>query len=59
MEIRLMGEQIGAEITGVDVKTMDQTTWAKLYQTWLDHNVIVVRNQELQPPLWPGRGPSI
>ena len=48
MEIRLMGEQIGAEITGIDVKTMDDTSWRRVYQTWLDHNVIVVRDQELE-----------
>ena len=47
MDIRLMGEQIGAEITGVDVKTMDDAAWGKIYQTWLDHNVIIVRDQEL------------
>jgi taurine dioxygenase len=26
---------------------MDETTWRKIYQAWLDHNVIVVRAQEL------------
>jgi taurine dioxygenase len=48
MEIRLNGEQIGAEITGIDVKTMDDSTWEKVYRTWLDHNVIVVRDQKLE-----------
>jgi taurine dioxygenase len=47
MDIRLVGEQIGAEITGIDIKTMDEATWRQVYQTWLDHNVIVVRDQEL------------
>jgi hypothetical protein len=29
--VRLMGGQIGAEITGIDVKTMDDTTWRRVY----------------------------
>ena len=47
MEIRRMGP-IGAEITGVDVKTMDDAAFSKIYQAWLDSNVIVVRDQSLQ-----------
>src|SRR5262245_28951508 len=47
MEIRLMGEQIGAEVTGDDVRARDDATWGKIYQTWLDHNVVIVRDQEL------------
>ncbi|MCE9640158.1 MAG: TauD/TfdA family dioxygenase, partial [Betaproteobacteria bacterium] len=47
MEIRHMGP-IGALITGVDVKTMDDATFRKIYQTWLDCNVIAVRDQELE-----------
>jgi putative 2-oxoglutarate oxygenase len=47
MEIRKLGEEIGAEISGVDVKNLSDDEWKKVYQTWLDHNVIVVRDQEL------------
>ena len=46
MEIRRMGP-IGAEVVGVDVKTMDDATFATIYQAWLDGNVICVRDQEL------------
>ena len=46
MQIRHMGP-IGALITGVDVKTMDDASFAKIYQAWLDCNVICVRDQEL------------
>ena len=49
IKIRCLGEQIGAEITGVDVKTMDDSTFAKIYQAWLDFNIIAVRDQELTP----------
>jgi taurine dioxygenase len=48
MRNRQLGEQIGAEISDVDVKTMSEDDWKAIYQTWLDHNVIVVRDQELE-----------
>ena len=47
MNIRRMGA-IGAEITGVDVKTIDAAGFAKIYQAWLDCNVICVRDQSLE-----------
>ena len=47
MEIRCLGDGIGAEITGVDVRTMDEAAFAKIYAAWLDYNVIAVRGQEL------------
>jgi alpha-ketoglutarate-dependent taurine dioxygenase len=50
LQIRRMGPQIGVEITGVDVKTMDEATWSKIYQAWLDRNVMVVRDQDLTIP---------
>jgi taurine dioxygenase len=47
LQIRRLGPKIGAEITGVDVKTMDEATFAAIYRAWLDHNVIAVRDQQL------------
>jgi taurine dioxygenase len=47
VQIRSMGPQIGVEVTGVDVKTLDDADFAPIYQAWLDHNVMVVRDQEL------------
>ena len=38
LQIRQIGPQIGVEITGVDVKTMDEAIWSKIYQAWLDCN---------------------
>ena len=46
-QIDRMGPQIGVEVTGVDVKTLDDAGFAPIYQAWLDHNVMVVRDQEL------------
>src|SRR5688572_18204094 len=47
MEISRMGP-IGAEVVGVDVKTLDEATFGRIYQAWLDSNVICVRDQELE-----------
>ncbi|HEY1931081.1 MAG TPA: TauD/TfdA family dioxygenase [Acetobacteraceae bacterium] len=48
LQIRRMGPQIGVEVTGVDVKTLDDAGFAPIYQAWLDHNVMVVRDQDLK-----------
>ena len=48
MEIRRLGPQIGVEIRGVDVKTLDDAGFAPIYRAWLDHNVAVVVDQDLQ-----------
>ena len=48
VQIRRMGPQVGVEVTGVDVKTLDDAGFAPIYQAWLDHNVLVVRDQALE-----------
>ena len=48
IEVQRMTPQVGAIVEGVDVKAMDDATFATLYRTWLDCNVLVVRGQELQ-----------
>ena len=48
IEIRRLGPQIGAEIHGVDVRTLDETAFATIYRAWLDHNVVVVPGQDLE-----------
>jgi taurine dioxygenase len=50
IEVRPLGPQIGAEINGVDVKNLDDATFATIYRTWLDYNVIAVRDQKLEIP---------
>lgn len=49
MEIRCLGEGIGAEVTGVDVTAMDEAAFGRIYRAWLDHNVVCVRDQQLTP----------
>lgn len=48
MQINRLGSQIGAEILGVDVRKLDDETFGVIYQTWLDNNVIAVRDQDLE-----------
>jgi taurine dioxygenase len=48
VEIRRTGPQIGVEVTGVDVKTLDDLGFASIYRAWLDYNILVVRDQELE-----------
>jgi taurine dioxygenase len=42
VEVTRLGEHVGAEIRGVDVRTLDDAGFA-----WLDANVVVVPDQEL------------
>ena len=48
IEVKRLGPQIGAEIHGVDVKTLDDAGFAAIYRAWLDHNVVVVPDQVLE-----------
>ena len=48
IEIHRLGARIGAEIRGVDVKTLDDAGFAAIYRAWLDCNVVVVPGQDLQ-----------
>ena len=45
--IRQAGPQIGVEVSGVDLRTIDKADFARIYQAWLDHNVLVVKDQDL------------
>lgn len=52
MEIRRLGPQIGVEVRGVDVGNLDDADFARIYQAWLDHNILVVRDQDLDIPAY-------
>jgi len=47
VQIRKMGPQIGVEVSGVDLRELDDADWQKIYQAWLGANVMVVTGQEL------------
>ena len=48
MEVRRLGEQIGAEILGIDVRALNESTWRTIYQTWIASNVLCIRDQTLE-----------
>ena len=47
VQIRKVGPRIGVEVSGVDLRTLDDAGFAAIYQAWLDYNVLVVTDQEL------------
>ena len=47
VQVQRLGPQIGAEITGVDVRELDDAAFGVIYQAWLDHNVAVIPGQDL------------
>ncbi len=46
--IRPLGGKIGVEVSGVDVKKLDDAGFAEIYRAWLGANVLVVTGQELE-----------
>jgi taurine dioxygenase len=48
VQVRRLGPQIGAEILGVDVRALDDTSFAAIYRAWLEYNVVVVPAQTLE-----------
>ena len=49
IEIVPIAGSLGAEIRGVDLRTMDNHAWAQVHQAFLDYKVIAIRDQELTP----------
>ena len=47
LDVRPTGGGLGAEITGVDLRALDEADFAVLHQAWLDHLVVLVRGQSL------------
>lgn len=47
VEVRRLGPQVGAEVRGVDVRTLDDAGFAAVYRAWLDCNVLVIPEQDL------------
>lgn len=50
MQIENAVPRIGALVTDIDVRSLTDGDWNKLYQTWLDRHVLIVRGQKLTKP---------
>ena len=51
LAIKPLTRTIGAEVTGVDLsKPVDDATRKALYDAWIEHAVLVIRDQHLTPP---------
>jgi taurine dioxygenase len=49
MDIRKLGQTMGAEVTGVDLRQLDDLTFERILEAFLAHQVLVIRNQTLSP----------
>src|SRR5207237_10406514 len=47
LEIVPTGAALGADIRGVDLRSIDESVFAAIYEAWLDHAVVLFRNQHL------------
>ncbi|WP_428538988.1 TauD/TfdA dioxygenase family protein [Rhodopila sp.] len=47
VQIRPLAPEVGVEVSGVDLRTLDDAGFAPIYQAWLDRNVLVVKAQHL------------
>ena len=41
------GAALGAEIGGLDLRTIGDAAFAEVYRAWLDHSVLLIRGQVL------------
>ena len=49
MDVRQVGRSMGAEVTGVDLRRLDDATFDRIREAFLAHQVLVVRDQAVTP----------
>ena len=47
LEVVPTGAALGAEIRGIDLRAIDADAFDAIYRAWLDHSVLLFRNQQL------------
>jgi len=47
MQIENAVPRVGAIVTGLDLRSLTEGDWQRLYQTWLERQVLIVRGQTL------------
>jgi taurine dioxygenase len=50
MDIQPLAGALGAEIRRIDLTRLDSAGWDALHRAFLDHAVLVIRDQKLEPP---------
>ena len=41
------GAALGAEVRGIDLRTVDEAAFTAIHRAWLDHQVLLFRDQQL------------
>lgn len=49
IEVKPIAGALGAEISGVDLRDIDDETFAEIHEAWLEHLVVFFRDQKLTP----------
>jgi len=47
LRVRPMGAALGAEVQGIDVRALDDELFTAIHRAWLDHQVLLFRDQTL------------
>jgi len=47
LELSPTGAALGAELSGIDLRSIDDSDFTAIYRAWLEHQVLLVRHQQL------------
>ena len=49
MQISPLAGALGAEVSGIDLRTLNEKGWQDLHRAFLDYSVLAIRDQKLEP----------